>query len=111
MADYLMTTKLSRLRSFKVELCGLKSADTGANIHEQDYIQSPYHHYIYCRHRNGGPHLCEDIRLYPDGNLNASVCLLASFLSYVSLKKLIIDGANGWPKKTPNRSNYVFLIS
>ena len=41
-----------------------------------------------------GPHLCEDIRLYPDGNLNASVCLLPSFLIYVSLKRLIIDGAS-----------------
>ena len=62
--------------------------------HEQDYIQPPYHHSIYCRHRNDGPHLCEDIRLYPNGNLNASVCLLPSFLIYVSLKRLIIDGAS-----------------
>ena len=60
----------------------------------QEYTQPPYHHSIYCRHRNNGPHLCEDIRLYPDGNLNASVCLLPSFLIYVSLKRLIIDGAS-----------------
>ena len=62
--------------------------------HEQDYIQPPYHHSIYCRHRSDGPHLCEDVRLYPDGNLNTSVCLLPSFLIYVSLKRLIIDGAS-----------------
>ena len=62
--------------------------------HEQDYIHPPYHHFIHCRHRNDGPHLCEDVRLYPDGNLNALVCLLSSFLIYVSLKRLIIDGAS-----------------
>jgi hypothetical protein len=50
------------------------------------YPQNNYHIY--------GPHLCEDIRLYPDGNLNASVCLLPSFLITVSLKRLIIDGAS-----------------
>ena len=33
------------------------------------YIQPPYHHSIYCRHRSDGPHLCEDVRLYPDANL------------------------------------------
>jgi hypothetical protein len=32
--------------------------------------------------------------MYLDGNLNASVCLLPSFLIYVSVKKLIIDGAS-----------------
>ena len=62
--------------------------------HEQDYMHPPYHRFIHCRHRNDGPHLCEDIRLYPVGNLNASVCLLPSFLIYVSLKRLIIDGAS-----------------
>ena len=32
--------------------------------------------------------------LYPDGNLNVSVCLLPSFLIYVSLKRLIIYGTS-----------------
>jgi hypothetical protein len=34
--------------------------------------------------------LCEDIRLYPVGNFNASVCLLPSFIIYVSQKRLIM---------------------
>jgi hypothetical protein len=58
------------------------------------YIIIPYQHFIYCKHRNDGPHLCEDVRLYPDGNLETSVCLLPSFLIYVLLKRLIIDGAS-----------------
>ena len=39
-------------------------------------------------------HLCKDVRLYPDANLNASVCLFPLFLIYVSQKRLIIDGAS-----------------
>jgi hypothetical protein len=66
----------------------LKGADTGANIHTSaamtlvDMSKIIYNH------------LYEDIRLYPDGNLNASLCLIPSFLNYVSLKRLIIDGAS-----------------
>jgi hypothetical protein len=86
---------------------------------EQDYIQHHYHHFIHCRHRNDGPHLCEDVRLYLDGNLNALVCLLPSFLFYVSLRRLIIDGASivmsmlstlyrEQPKSTSPYSNFLF---
>ena len=63
-------------------------------LQQQDYIHPPYHHFIHCRHTNDGPHMSEDVRLYPVGNLNASVCLLPSFLIYVSLQRLIIDGAS-----------------
>ena len=41
-----------------------------------------------------GRSVIKDVRVYPYGNLNASVCLLPSFLIYVSLKRLIIDGAS-----------------
>ena len=40
-----------------------------ARWHEQDYIQPPYHHSIYCRHRSDGPHLCQDVRLNAYANL------------------------------------------
>jgi hypothetical protein len=64
--------------------------------------------------------LCEDVRLYPFGNLNASICLLPSFLNYVSLKSLIIDGASivmsmfytlhrEQPNCTSSRSNFLVL--
>ena len=41
-----------------------------------------------------GRSVIKDVRVYPYGNLNATVCLLPSFLIYVSLKRLIIDGAS-----------------
>ena len=60
--------------------------------HEQDYIQPPYHHSIYCRHRNNGPHLCEDVRLYRDGNLNPSVCQ-PNLMWYHSNPKMILPSS------------------
>ena len=41
-----------------------------------------------------GRSVIKDVRVYPYGNLNASVCLLPSFLIYVLLKRLFIDGAS-----------------
>lgn len=70
--------------------------------HEQDYIQPPYHHSIYCRHRSDGSHLCEDARLYPDANLEYLTYPNWSWCEHVYMC-ILLPLLQQWPPLTWSR--------